>query len=183
MAAHYVICSVCGKRFDRDKEQAVKTGARRYAHYDCCPDGELVPMPQPTEKKTTKKVVDEDLVKLMDYIQKLLGKNYNHARVNQQIKKFREEYKYSYSGILKSLVYFYDVKGNAIEKANGGIGIVPFVYQDAFNYYYALWQAQSINKEKHINIIPKVKEVTIKPPTVEKHMTLFFMNDEEDTNE
>ena len=38
--AHMVICTVCGKRFDRDKIQAVKSGARRYAHQSCMPDGE-----------------------------------------------------------------------------------------------------------------------------------------------
>lgn len=171
--AHYVICSVCGKRFDRDKEQAVKSSARRYAHQKCCPQGEIVPLPQ----------VDEDLLKLTQYIEKLLGNNYNRARVKQQLKSFTEEYKYSYSGILKSLIYFYEVKGNSIDKANGGIGIVPFIYQDAFNYYYSLWQAQSINQTKHINAIPKIKEVVIKVPTVNRPMRLFFTDDEEDANE
>lgn len=174
--AHYVICSVCGKRFDRDKVQAVKSSARRYAHQSCYPQGEIVPLPQ----------VDEDLQKLNEYIEKLLGSNYNRARVKQQLKSFKEEYNYSYSGILKSLVYFYEVKGNSIDKANGGIGIVPFIYQDAFNYYYSLWQAQSVNQTKHISALPKVKEVTIKLPAVERPMKLFFSgddDDEEDTNE
>ena len=172
--AHYVICSVCGKRFDRDKVQAVKSNARRYAHQSCYPQGEIVPLPQ----------VDEDLQKLNEYIEKLLGNNYNKARVKQQLKSFKEEYNYSYSGILKSLVYFYEVKGNSIDKANGGIGIVPFIYQDAFNYYYSLWQAQSINQTKHINILPKVKEVIIKLPEAKRPMKLFFSGDEEeDTNE
>ena len=104
--------------------------------------------------------------------------------MKQQLKSFKEEYNYSYSGILKSLVYFYEVKGNSVDKANGGIGIVPFIYQDAFNYYYSLWQAQSINQTKHISALPKVKEVIIKLPAVERPMKLFFSgDDEEDTNE
>ena len=44
--SHPVICSICGKKFDRDREQSVKTGARRYAHYKCEPTGELVPLPE-----------------------------------------------------------------------------------------------------------------------------------------
>jgi hypothetical protein len=48
------------------------------------------------------------------------------------------KYNYTYSGIHRSLEYFYEVKGNSLDKANGGIGIVPFVYQDAYNYYYSL---------------------------------------------
>lgn len=165
--AHYVICTKCGKRFDRDKDQAVKDGARRYAHFECFPQGELVPLPQK----------DPDLTALEDYIEKLLGKEYNPARVKKQIKDFTEENHYSYSGILKSLIYFYEVKGNSIEKANGGIGIVPFVYQDAYNYYYDLFVAKSRNENKDVaEITSKVKEITIRPPErpIKKRFFNFF---------
>jgi hypothetical protein len=91
-------------------------------------------LPQKEKKKTEekeKKVVkqDEDLVKLNEYIFKLSGKDTNWARVKQQIKEYTEKYHYSYSGILKSLVYFYDVKKNSITKANNSIGIVPFQHR------------------------------------------------------
>lgn len=162
---HYVICKVCGKRFDRDVVQAVKAGPRRYAHQTCLPTGEIVPLPQ----------TDPDLVKLEEYIKKLLGKEYNRARVKKQIKDFVEENHYSYSGILKSLVYFYEVKGNSSEKANGGIGIVPFVYQDAYNYYYDLFLAQSRNETKDVaEMVSKTKEITIRPP--ERPVTKRFFN-------
>lgn len=187
--SHYVICAICQERFNRDRIQAIKISARRYAHAQCAEDsgtkGELMPvLPQKEKKKTEEKEKkevkqDEDLVKLNEYVFKLFGKDTNWARVKQQIKEYTEKYHYSYSGILKSLVYFYDVKKNSITKANNSIGIVPFVYQDAFNYYYALWQAQEINKTKNITITPRVKEVTIKPPIVNKKLRLFF-NDEED---
>ena len=65
--AHYVSCSVCGQRFNRDVVQAVKSGARRYAHQTCLPSGEIVPLPQ----------VDAELTKLIEYVQQLLGKEYN----------------------------------------------------------------------------------------------------------
>lgn len=163
--SHYVICAICGKRFDRDKVQAVKHGARRYSHQSCEPSGETVPLPQQ----------DSDLTKLEEYIEKLLGKEYNRARVKKQIKDFTEENHYSYSGILKSLVYFYEVKGNSIEKANGGIGIVPFVYQDAYNYYYDLFLAQSRNEKKNVaEITSKTREITIRPP--ERPVTKRFFN-------
>lgn len=171
--AHIVKCSVCGKQFDRDKIQAVKSGARRYAHYSCKPDGEKVDLPQ----------VDEDLLKLTNYAEQLLGKDYNAARVKKQIKDFKEEYNYSYSGMLKSLVYFYEIKGNSKEKANGGIGIVPFIYNDAYNYYLALFNANQANQ--NIDVVQytsKVKEITIKPPKVEikKHFFEFLEDDNEE---
>jgi hypothetical protein len=46
---------------------------------------------------------------------------------------------YTYSGIKRTLEYFYEVKKNSIEKANGGIGIVPWVYEEAKRYYYNQW--------------------------------------------
>lgn len=174
---HMVICTVCGQRFDRDKVQAVKSGARRYAHLRCKPDGEKVPL--------LNEVVDEDLQKLEDYIKKLLNEDYVNARVRKQIKDFKEEYGYSYSGILKSLVYFYEVKGNSKEKANGGIGIVPYIYKDAYNYYYDLFTAQNKNQTKDVvNYTSKVKEITIKVPKVYiPPKRLFNLDEENNDNE
>lgn len=175
--AHNVICPKCGIKFDRDKIQAVKISARRYGHATCYPDNKnFVECPN---------LESNDLIQLNEYIYSLFGENTNWALVKQQIKKYQEQ-GYSLTGIKKALVYFYDVKHNSKEKANGGIGIVPFIYQDAFNYYYSLWQAQSINQTKHISALPKVKEVTIKLPEVKRPMRLFFSgddDDEEDTNE
>lgn len=170
--AHMVKCTVCGELFDRDKIQAVKSGARRYAHYTCLPEGELVPLPNA--------VVDQDLVDLENYIKNLLGDDYNPARVKKQIKDYKNEYNYSYSGMLKALVWFYEVKGNSIEKANGGIGILPFVYQDAYNYYYSLYLAQLVNEEKDVNQYKtKVREIVIKSPSVaEKPVRLFDLGED-----
>jgi hypothetical protein len=170
--AHMVKCTVCGESFDRDKIQAVKSGARRYAHYTCLPEGELVPLPNA--------VVDQDLVDLENYIKNLLGDDYNPARVKKQIKDYKNEYNYSYSGMLKALIWFYEVKGNSIEKANGGIGILPFVYQDAYNYYYSLYLAQLVNEEKDVNQYKtKVREIVIKSPSVaEKPIRLFDLGED-----
>jgi hypothetical protein len=33
--AHYVTCSICKQRFDRDKYPAVLVSSRRYAHASC----------------------------------------------------------------------------------------------------------------------------------------------------
>lgn len=150
--AHIVKCAICGQEFNRDKIQAVKHSARRYSHFTCEPDGEKVGMPE----------VDKDLFDLQEYINILFNGKQNQAKINKSLKKFIDENGYSYSGILKTLKYFYEVKGNSIEKANGGISIVPYVYQDAYNYYYSLFMAQqgTLNKE----LVIKEKEITIRPP-------------------
>ena len=163
--SHYVICSKCGCRFDRDKIQAVRTGARRYAHASCDPDNkDLVPL-------VNSKKEDPDLQKLKEYIAQLFGDKVNWALVNKQIKKFKEKNGYSYSGMLKSLIYFFEVKGNSIEKSKG-IGIVEYTYQDAFQYYYNLYMAQEANKNK--TLFTQIKEIIIKPPRSKPQKKKFF---------
>ena len=172
MAKKMCKCAICGKEFDRNAIQAVRHGARRYSHWACEPDGELVPM----EKK------DEDLQKLLEYINILFKGQQNQAKVNQSIKKFHSEFGYSYSGIQKALYYFYEIKHNSIDKANGGISIVPFVYKDAYNYYYDLFMAQQRNENKK-PFIERVREIIIKPPKVEKPVKLFDLDKELDDGE
>jgi hypothetical protein len=149
-------------QFDTNLIQAVKHGARRYAHYTCFPQGELVPLgPE----------ADPDMIKLKEYINNKFGKQANYALINKQIKQFQSK-GYTLSGILKSLVYFYDVKHNTIEKSNGGIGIVDFIYNDARQYYYNLFMAQQANKDKIFS--KEEKEVIIKPPKMRGTKQQFF---------
>ena len=94
-----------------------------------------------------------------------MGESYINARVRKQMNDYIREYQYTYSGMLKALVYFYEVKGNNKNKANGGIGIIPFIYKDAYNYYYNLWMIQQSNKDKNvIDYVPKLKEIKIPIP-------------------
>lgn len=155
MAKKMCKCAICGIQFDRNAIQAVRHGARRYAHRDCFPEGELVPM----EKSTTE---DPDLITLKNYIERIYGTKANWALINKQIKKFHLENKYSYSGILKSLIYFYEVKHNSVDGSNGGIGIVEYTYDQAYQYYLAIFMAQQNNEDK--TLVTKVKEFIIKPP-------------------
>lgn len=168
--AHIVTCVYCKQRFDRDKFPYVQVSARRYAHQECS---------LTEEQKLNKE--EQDKIDLENYILKLFKIDYVDAKIRKQIKQYREEYNYTYSGIRKALVYFYEIKGNSIEKANGGIGIVPYVYQSAYNYYLALWQAQQKNQDKVLNdYVPRVKEIVIpRPQRKVKKRELFTFLDEE----
>ena len=126
---------------------------------------------------------DLDKMKLEQYINKLFHTDYVDPRIQKQIKNYIKEYNFTYSGILKSLVYFYEVKQNPVEKSNDGIGIVPWVYKQAFDYYYAIWLAQQKNTNKTVeNYIPKETEIIIprpKPKPHKKHL-FSFLDDKED---
>ena len=103
-----------------------------------------------------------------------------------QVKQYREEYNYTYSGMYKALKYFYEIKGSDVKKANGGIGIIPYIYKQAHDYYYALWEAQQRNENKVEVIqsyVPQVQEIRIKRPQLKpKKRDLFTFLDEEEVN-
>ena len=139
MAVRMVKCKYCGVQFDRNSEPFVEVGGRRYAHKACAENKEAA---IPQEEK--------DYQALEDYIKKLFKEDYLNAKTRKQIRDFRKEYNYTFSGMLKTLYWWYEVKGNSKDKANGGIGIVPFVYRDAYNYYLGLYLAQNANENKDI---------------------------------
>ena len=179
--AHLVKCAICARMFDRDKIQAVRHGVNRYSHYDCEPDGELVPLPDsPPKKEKKESKEDPDLVALKDYISLKYGNKANWPMITKQIKDLHENKNYTYSGILKSLIYFYDVQGNTTEKSNGGIGIVEYTYQKAYDYYLAIFMARQNTKD--IEFQPIVKEYTISLPKargVKKKLLEWGLDDEE----
>ena len=124
---------------------------------------------------------EQDKIALENYIMKMFNTTYIDPRIRKQIKQYIEDYHYTYSGIHKSLTYFYEIKGNSIDKANGGIGIVPYIYQKAYQYYFSLWEAQQKNKDVVIEeYVPTVKEIIIPPPQIKtKKRKLFTFLDEE----
>ena len=134
------------------------------------------------EKKIKELQENKDREELYDYIMKLFNISFVDPKIQKQIKKYIEENNYTYSGIKKALVYFFEIKGNSVEKANGGIGIVPYVYTQAYNYYYSLWLAQQKNEDKVVQeYIPKIKEIVIPIPekNPRKRKLFSFLDDEE----
>lgn len=171
MAKHIVKCAICGMSFDANVEPFVKVSSRRYAHQKCSEN-----------KEENLSQLEKDKEALDQYIMKLFNITYIDPRIRKQIKQYIEEYHYTYSGVLKALVYHYEIKGGDIDKANGALGIVPYVYQKAYNYYYSLWEAQQKNKEKIIeHYVPKVKEIIIPVPErkIKKRKNFSFLDEEE----
>ena len=168
--SHYVKCPKCGETFDRDIIQAVRINGRRYGHAKCYPDNNnFVPLVE-------KKISEEQ--KITNYAKSILKEQYVAARVNKQIKDFLAE-GYTASGILKTLIYWYEIKHNDISKAMGGIGIVPYVYKQALDYYYNLYLAEMANVDKDIDEYrPKEIFISIDLPKKEKELKLWEDEDE-----
>lgn len=153
--AHRVKCSICGETFDRDKIDFIATAARRYAHKSCY------------EKQQGELSEDEQYKqRIFEYVSKLFKNNYSKKRIEYQLEKMlKENREYTYSGVFKTLVYWYEVKQGDVAKSHYSINIVPYVYADAREYYRQMWLIEQTNADKNIEeYIPKTKMVTIKNP-------------------
>lgn len=91
------------------------------------------------ENIALKKKEMDDRDALFYYIHRLFGpvKGKAISKWNlTQISRFRQK-GYTYQGQLLTLKYFFEVKKSPITKANGSIGIIDFVYDEAKAYYLA----------------------------------------------
>lgn len=164
-------CRKCKQRFDADKVPAFKIGNRMYIHLSCREneEGEVVPLP---EKKTDP---------ILDYCKKIFGDKANYPMIKKQLKTYREEYKYTDSGILKCLQYWYEVKHNDTSEAKGAIGIVPYIWNQVYDYYLNLYEMQlsadSINIKE-----PQEKEIFIsmKPRNLKRRIFKFWETEGEE---
>lgn len=164
----FVQCRFCKQIFDKTKEPFKIFSNGSHAHLSCF---------EADEKRV---LTDEE--KLERYIMELFKIDYINPRIKKQIKHFVNDCGFTYTGIHKALVYYYEVKHGDIEKANNGIAIVEYIYTDAFNYYYSIWLAGQANANKNISdYIPKIKEVSIPiPQRKTKKRKLFAFLDEEE---
>ena len=164
--AHWVKCLYCGEEFDRDKEEFVKIN-RRYAHPQCA---------EAHEANMTQE--ERDYEDLFQYCKKLFGEDYNYVMTKKLIEKYKKENDYTYSGMKKCLQWFYEIKGNSIEKANGSVGIIPYCYKASYDYYYNLYLATEKNKNYIKEAIP-AREINIASPRQKiKSKKLWFDEDE-----
>lgn len=184
--AHYVICKICGEKFDRDIYEAVKVGSRRYAHKSCVElhpetkDVTVAERPEKTLENINKKMVltedqekitinmstgavtaeskkileeqkeAENLVMLKDTINSIFGSYCNWSMTMRQINSYKKKYGYSYTGMARTLIYYYEKLGNDPRSSNGSVGIIPYIYDKAYDYYYNVWLRQQQNMENNL---------------------------------
>lgn len=146
-----VKCPICGQSFDRDLEPFEQIG-RRYYHKKCCESSSASYVQELKAK--------EDFYQ---YIKQLYGPEYNFIAISKQAEKYINQYQFTYSGMLKSLKWFYEIDGGDINASNDSIGIIPYIYEEAKKYYYKLYLAQERNKNI-INYKVPIKEITIESP-------------------
>jgi hypothetical protein len=154
MAQNIVKCSLCG--LGVLKTEAVRYKNKNY-HADC----------------KTKKIEKEEL---SEYICRLFSLKAPGPRINAQLKSFFEKYpNYTHKGIKQALEYFYEIQKKPIEKANQGIGIVPYVYDSAQEYFNNISLRQERVAQDLSNSLD-VQTQTIVVKKQEKKKQLYDLN-------
>lgn len=134
MPKHMVKCAFCGKEFDANVESFEKVAkGRRYVHEDCY--NQYVKQHEESGQDARDQIHEK--------AKEILGDSYSYYRVESNINRFLKDGR-TYEGILKALVYWYDVLKNNPKRANGGITIVDYIYHDSQKY----WAKKIKDKEK-----------------------------------
>lgn len=177
MAVHMVKCLFCGKMFDAQEDGRdkiwYKPRANRYAHIECG-----------KQHEANKTQDEKDYDKLYRYVKENQKENFDYVKFKKIVEAWQKDYNFTFNGMYYTLIYFYEVKKNSKEKfINGSIGIIPFCYKDAENYYYNIYIA-SKRAGTGTYDASKNRVVEIEPPIARiKEPKLFNLDMEDDDEE
>lgn len=133
-----VKCPVCEDKLDKDDSYSHN---KRYYHPKCY---------------KTMMNEREDYQSLLDYVIKLFGEDKPLMLLKKQIKDMKDD-GYKYKGMELALKYFFDTLGNRVQEGTG-VGIIPYVYEDAKNHYIKQKRIASSLQEISSD---KNKEITV----------------------
>ena len=162
-----VKCPFCQKTFDREKEPFVKIGARRYAHLACAN--------QQGNAQYIQEQQDKD--DFFNLVKTIYGNKYNYLMINTQAENFIKQYEYTWSGMKACLYWFYIINHGSLEEGHGGIGIIPYIYEQVRDYYMELYKTKERNKKKELRA--PVVEFNIQPPKTWNHPPHLLNLDQE----
>lgn len=123
------------------------------------------------QSKYDKHKTDEDpMQELYAYICELFETTEITPMMKSQIDKYAREYKYTYSGMLLTLRYYYDTMEKELNAE--GIGIIPYKYEEAKQFFLLKKKVK-----EHTDSIDKTKlytEATVKIKIDEEDKTKYF---------
>lgn len=135
LAKAIVHCRVCGLEFDRNDKNLtegvdwVKPANRVYYHKACYDEYKA------NKDNVHSKMSDDAWFEATwEFLTKDLKAPVDYKKIRSQWNNFLKK-KMTAKGIYFAVKYFYGVKGNDASKNEGGIGIVPHVYEDSRNYW------------------------------------------------
>lgn len=121
--AREVKCQYCGEYETQENMVFIEVGKtkkqKKYYHKECLE----------TKERNT-----EEYKNLIEYICELFDMEAPNGMIVKQIKEYHTDYKYRYYAIQLALQYFFVIKENNIPDYKT-IGIVPFIMEEAKEYY------------------------------------------------
>jgi len=108
-----------------------------------------------------KKKESEDYKSLIDYICDIYNLEVPNGWILKQIKEFKDQFKYTYGGMKATLNYFYCIKEEEEPEEGMGIGIVPFMYDEAKRFYAEKKAVKDSMQGFNIDDIEKNKTIHI----------------------
>lgn len=194
-----VKCKRCGEMINREVEEFVALSSG-YAHKSCEEQFQIKKNTVTCQKckQPINKLTDEYIKKGSGYIHKscISTEEVEKAELNNYIceifhlktpgpannnliNKFHNENGYSYKSMYYALKYYYEIKKGSVEKAQGRIGILPYIYDDAKNYYDNLTRTQNVilhNVEKQLTQKENIIIVKLPPRKKKKQIDLEGLN-------
>lgn len=119
-----------------------------------------------------KKGLDEEQYakreEIFNYLLKINNTESLPVQVYVAVDRYVEQYDFSYEGILNTLKYCFDIQEREIREGTTGIGIVPYFYEEAQDYYKSIQavitqlEKTPLNyKVKHVLYTPKANKKTL----------------------
>lgn len=167
-----VKCKYCGQSLDKRQDNWIYIEkSRRYAHKDCL-------------RTITPEIQQErDRDELAEYIRSKFGEEeYKNPKTWVMVERCYKQ-KMTPKGIFNTLTYMIDIKHKVTEST--GLGLIPYYYKEAQEYFIQTQLAQEKNKitiaETDTNNFYNEVEVCIKSPQRQKQKKkLFTFLDEEE---
>ena len=154
------ICPGCGQGIEDDEMLVGATNHGNRTWHDECWNNRH----KKAEQEDKEKKLREDI---LITARKYLGSSANEKLINQQMDRYKSEGK-KYQGIKLTLDYWYGTQGGTPGKANGGIGIVDFIYNEAAQKYKEkldrekAQRLQLADQGKHDNFLNMERKVPTK---------------------
>ena len=164
--AHVVKCRWCGKQFDTEKieqDKWIMPSKGQYYHRDCYEEKIQPGAVKPTTQENKENEFQTWRDNIFDLIQRDLKGKCDFARITQMMTSYKAQHKdWTYKVMYYALRWFYLIRKNDWSKANGAIGILPYIYYDGTEYWRQR-EREDIGIVKRIEEqITQMKEVQVK---------------------
>lgn len=132
-----VKCRVCKGFIDRDKDTDWTMGAKGWYYHIPCYENFFAA--EAKAGSSCSETIELDAETWLDltyrYLKFDIKVSLDFLKLQSQWKNFVKK-KMTPKGIFFALKYFYEVQNNKPQAANGGIGIVPYIYEESAGYWY-----------------------------------------------